>query len=61
MEIASGEDILPAWERLSDPNVQLSEKRQIRQDLLAYCCQDTYGMVELLNVIGENQRHPQGA
>jgi hypothetical protein len=51
-----GEDVLPAWERLCDPNVRLGEKRQIREDLLAYCGQDTYGMIGLLNLVGNQCR-----
>ena len=53
LTISCGEDVLPAWERLSDPDISADEKRQLRQSLLDYCKQDTQVMVELLTAVSE--------
>jgi hypothetical protein len=51
LEISCGEDVLPAWERLSDHDISADEKRELRQSLLDYCKQDTQVMVELLTAV----------
>jgi len=51
LEISCGEDVLPAWGRLSDPDVPTDEKRALRQSLLDYCKQDTQVMVDLLTIV----------
>lgn len=52
LEIASGEDVLPAWDRLlTDKSLTPEERQRIREALLAYCAQDTFGMKRLLDVL----------
>ena len=51
MLIADGKQAGLAWERLVRGNIPKSEKKRLRDGLLAYCRQDTLAMVNLLEQI----------
>jgi predicted RecB family nuclease len=49
MEVANGTDAGIAWEKLVRGNVPGVEKQRLRTALLAYCKQDTFAMVRVLD------------
>jgi hypothetical protein len=50
MEVAEGSDAGLAWEKMIHGEVDSAERKRLREALLAYCKQDTLGMV-LLEVL----------
>jgi hypothetical protein len=56
MEIATGNDAGPAWDRLvrgrADGSLDDAEASRLENALRVYCRQDTLGMVELLRELG---------
>jgi hypothetical protein len=53
MEVAEGNEAGLAWEKMVRAEVGSDERRKLREDLLAYCKQDTLAMVRLLEVLRE--------
>ena len=51
MEVADGQDAGLAWERLIRGDCDEGESEQKRKALLKYCCQDTLGMVKLVELL----------
>jgi len=51
MAVAEGSEAGLAFERMVHPNTPDFERAQIREDLLAYCFQDTLAMVKILDVL----------
>ena len=47
LEIANGEEAMLTWFRLQQTDIPPEELTRIREDLLAYCERDTYGMVAI--------------
>ncbi len=48
MEVAHGGEAGLVWERMIRAGVAVAERERLRSALLAYCRQDTFGMVRLL-------------
>jgi len=48
MEVGNGGQAGLAWEQMVRGGVEPSERRRLREALLAYCCQDTLAMVRIL-------------
>ena len=53
MEISDGLEAVLAYLKLEDDDLSPLERRSIRNDLLAYCRQDTQAMVDIYNVLTE--------
>jgi len=53
MEVAEGNAAGIAWEKMVHAEVGSEERKKHRDDLLAYCKQDTLAMVRLLEVLFE--------
>ena len=51
MKVAEGNEAGLAWEKMIRANAGSDERRKLRDDLLAYCKQDTLAMVRLLEVL----------
>ena len=51
MEVAEGNEAGLAWEKMVRAEAGSDERRKHRDDLLAYCKQDTLAMVRLLEVL----------
>ena len=51
MEMAVGSDAGLAWEKMIRGQVDASERKRLREALLAYCKQDTLAMVRLREVL----------
>ena len=51
MEVADGQAAGLAWESLVSGNLNEIDREKIRTALVKYCCQDTLGMVKLLEVM----------
>jgi hypothetical protein len=51
MEVGNGEEAGIAWERMLSADTSVAEKARLRRALLAYCRQDTWALVALLDVI----------
>jgi len=51
MEVAEGNEAGLAWEKMVRAEAGSDERRKLRNDLLAYCKQDTLAMVRLLEVL----------
>jgi len=51
MEIGNGSMASLEYLRMIDPKTDASERERIRKDLLAYCGQDTLGMVEVFKAL----------
>ncbi len=51
MEVAEGSEAGLAWEAMVHAEVDSAERKKLRDALLAYCGQDTLGMVKLLEVL----------
>jgi Domain of unknown function(DUF2779) len=54
MDVGNGEEAGIAWERMVEPNTSAGEREHIKRALLAYCRQDTWAMVALLNLISKH-------
>jgi len=48
MEVSHGDQAGLAWDRMIRGGVDASERQRLKLALLAYCCQDTLGMVRIL-------------
>ena len=53
MQVADGQAAGLAWESLRHGELAPEQRERIKRDLLAYCGQDTLGMVSLLEVLGD--------
>jgi predicted RecB family nuclease len=51
MEVGDGKEAGLAWESLLRGSMDEADRERVRTALLNYCCQDTFGMVELLEAI----------
>jgi hypothetical protein len=51
MEVAEGNEAGLAWEKMVRAEPGSDERRKLRENLLAYCKQDTLAMVRLLEVL----------
>ena len=51
MEVSDGKAAGLVWERLISGECSEIERQQNRKALLEYCCQDTLGMVKLLEIL----------
>jgi hypothetical protein len=51
MEVADGQDAGLAWESIVAGGCSETERQQKRKALLEYCCQDTLGMVKLVELL----------
>lgn len=51
MGIAEGQQAGVVWDAMIHSRLTEEEKKKAKQDLLAYCCQDTLAMVRLLKVL----------
>jgi hypothetical protein len=54
MDVAEGEQAGVVWETMIHGQLDESEKNKAKEALLAYCRQDTLGMVKLLQVLREH-------
>jgi hypothetical protein len=48
MEVGDGRAAGLAWESLIHGDLDAEVRTRVRNDLLAYCCQDTFALVRLL-------------
>ena len=48
--LGNGGDAMSAFSEAIDPSTSADRKEQLREQLLAYCCLDTYAMVRLWQV-----------
>jgi len=48
--VQDGGDAMSAFSEAIDPSTSADRKEQLREQLLAYCCLDTYAMVRLWQV-----------
>ncbi len=53
MVVAHGGDAMTAFMLLYFDKLPAEEAKQLRKDLLAYCCQDTFAMVKLIDFLYE--------
>ena len=53
MAVAHGGDAMTAFMLLYFDKLPAEESKQLRKDLLAYCCQDTFAMVKLIDFLYE--------
>ena len=51
MPVSEGQEAGLAFERMINGSLSTSEREKTRQDLLAYCKQDTLAMVRLVDVL----------
>jgi hypothetical protein len=51
MAVSQGSEAGLAWEKMVHSEAGGDERRKLRDDLLAYCKQDTLAMVRLLEVL----------
>ena len=51
LAVQDGADAGAAWEKMVHGQVDDAERRRLRQALLAYCAQDTLGMVRILDTL----------
>ncbi|MGO8814557.1 MAG: DUF2779 domain-containing protein, partial [Terriglobia bacterium] len=51
MAVSQGSEAGLAWEKMVRAEAGSDERRKLRDDLLAYCKQDTLAMVRLLEVL----------
>ena len=51
MEVGNGEEAGTAWEQMLRPDTTTDEKARLKLALLAYCRQDTWALVSLLNFV----------
>ena len=51
MAVSEGSEAGLAWEKMVRAEAGSDERRKLRDDLLAYCKQDTLAMVRLLEVL----------
>jgi hypothetical protein len=51
MEVSEGSEAGLVWEKMIRGQVDASERKRLREALLAYCKQDTLAMVRLLEVL----------
>ncbi len=51
MEVADGGNAQVAYQKICDPKTPTQERAKYREDLIAYCSQDTLAMVELFFVL----------
>jgi hypothetical protein len=51
MEVSEGSEAGLVWERMIRGQVDASERKRLREALLAYCKQDTLAMVRLVDVL----------
>jgi hypothetical protein len=54
MEVGNGEEAGFAWGQMLSRDISASEKARLKQALLAYCRQDTWALVALLNLISKH-------
>jgi hypothetical protein len=54
MEVGDGKTAGLAWESLLRDSMEETGRERIRTALLKYCCQDTLGMIRLIEVIERN-------
>lgn len=51
LHISKGDQASERWERMISPDTPLTEKKQIKKDLLEYCKMDTFAMVRIYQVL----------
>jgi hypothetical protein len=51
MEVAEGSEAGLAWEKMIRADAESEDRKRLKDALLAYCKQDTLGMVRLLDVL----------
>ncbi len=54
MPVANGGDAMNAFDELYFGNLSEDAARQLRRDLLAYCKQDTWAMVKLVDALRDS-------
>ena len=54
MPVVNGGDVMNAFDELYFDNLPEQEAKQLRRDLLAYCKQDTWAMVKLVDVLRDS-------
>jgi hypothetical protein len=57
MEVANGRAAGLAWESLIRGDLDAEVRTRVRNGLLAYCCQDTFALVRLLEKLKEDSRY----
>lgn len=54
MPVGNGGDAMDAFDELYFGNLPETQAQKLRQDLLAYCKQDTWAMVKLVDALRDS-------